>query len=493
MSSHSASVEDGGEGRSSRAHIHLLMPESRNRQLLSQRLDGQYEHSTSGPDSDPQVDPDLWILDRQGLAAQGDALAERREAIEPLFEPVLLIADPDCPREAYADLLQRVDDIVEAPVREATLEARIENLLNQRRLSMRLARANDALQESITDLRVMEEAFEAAPKGVTITDPTREDNPLVFVNDAFERITGYTEEDVLGRNPRFLQGPSTDPAAVRRLADAVSNGRPVSETLVNYRADGRRFWNDVVVSPAKASDGAITHFVGFQTDVTRAITRQQRLSVLNRILRHNLCNDLNVILGHADNLEGPLSGTKQSEDVEAISRAAEKLLDTGMDARRIDRILGRESRGDQPTDLEAAIATVRDRVGDRPVEFREEIAPGEWTVRGDGIVPALMELVDNAIDHTGDGRSTVMITVGAASGSSDLVELCVVDDGAGIPDGAVDVLRKRSETQLEHNVGLGLWLVHWVVTRIGGEVEFGSLDGTGTVVRLTLPRYAEND
>jgi len=105
----------------------------------------------------------------------------------------------------------------------------------------------------------------------TITDPREPDNPLVWVNPSFTRITGYEHHEVVGRNCRFLQGPATDPAAVAGIRDAVQARRTVTTTLLNYRKDGTAFWNQLSISPVFDGSGALVSFVGVQTDVTERV------------------------------------------------------------------------------------------------------------------------------------------------------------------------------------------------------------------------------
>jgi PAS domain S-box-containing protein len=135
------------------------------------------------------------------------------------------------------------------------------------------------------DASLVERAVGAAPVGVTITDPHRPDNPLVYVNDAFTRITGYDREAALGRNCRFLQGPDTDPDRIDALRTAVENREPATVELLNYRADGDPFWNEVTVAPLRES-GDVTHFVGFQTDVTARKVAEQALAERTETLEH---------------------------------------------------------------------------------------------------------------------------------------------------------------------------------------------------------------
>jgi PAS domain S-box-containing protein len=105
----------------------------------------------------------------------------------------------------------------------------------------------------------------------TVTDPRQPDNPLVWVNPSFTRITGYETEDVIGRNCRFLQGPATDAGTVARIRDGLEARRTVTATLLNYRKDGSAFWNQLSVSPVFDGDGELVSFVGVQTDVTERV------------------------------------------------------------------------------------------------------------------------------------------------------------------------------------------------------------------------------
>jgi len=105
----------------------------------------------------------------------------------------------------------------------------------------------------------------------TITDPREPDNPLVWVNPSFTRVTGYGYDEAVGRNCRFLQGPATAPDAVAQIRAALAEERPVSLTLLNYRKDGTAFWNQLSISPVFDGDGQLVSHVGVQTDVTERV------------------------------------------------------------------------------------------------------------------------------------------------------------------------------------------------------------------------------
>jgi phosphoserine phosphatase RsbU/P len=117
-------------------------------------------------------------------------------------------------------------------------------------------------------LELKDRALAASAEGITIADASLPDNPLIYANAGFERLTGYSVADVLGRNCRFLQGPGTDPATADRLRAAIHEKREVTVQLLNYRKDGTPFWNRLSITPVQNAAGAVTHFIGVQSDVT---------------------------------------------------------------------------------------------------------------------------------------------------------------------------------------------------------------------------------
>ncbi|WP_432571985.1 SpoIIE family protein phosphatase [Kineococcus sp. SYSU DK005] len=186
-------------------------------------------------------------------AARGNDLAEAREALWVVGLPLT-----DTPVEQLSTLAL----VVLLPLRERQL--------------VRGAR------ESAEQLH--SRAVLASDLSFTISDPNRDDDPLVWVNPAFERVTGYGR-DVLGTNCRFLQGPGTDRAAVRRISAALRAGETVTELLLNYRKDGTAFWNEVVISPVRDASGRITHHVGVQSDVTLRVQAERERDAALEVAR----------------------------------------------------------------------------------------------------------------------------------------------------------------------------------------------------------------
>ncbi|WP_049984431.1 PAS domain-containing protein [Halorubrum sp. BV1] len=133
--------------------------------------------------------------------------------------------------------------------------------------------STDAVDEALKT-RTMDEA----PVGITIADATQSDMPLIYVNAAFERMTGYSPSYAVGRNCRFLQGEGTREKPVRQMRAAIENEEPVTVELRNYRRSGELFWNEVTIAPLRDESGAVAYYVGFQQDVTRRKRAEQAAS-----------------------------------------------------------------------------------------------------------------------------------------------------------------------------------------------------------------------
>ena len=165
------------------------------------------------------------------------------------------------------------------------------------------------------ELELKERAMNEATVGIQITDPRQNGNPLVYVNDGFERMTGYDREEAIGRNPRFLQGADTDPEQVARLRDAVSKAEPVSLELQNCRKDGTPYWTRLTLTPVRDENGTVQNFVGIQQDVTESKQREQQkqatVDVLERAYEVTTDNDRSF----EDKLQGLLAAGREYLDL----------------------------------------------------------------------------------------------------------------------------------------------------------------------------------
>ena len=132
--------------------------------------------------------------------------------------------------------------------------------------------------------QVLSKILDSCVNGVTLADPDQEDMPLVYVNKAFEIITGYTLAETVGRNCRFLQGDEHNQAGVKQLKEGIKHRKPVEVVLRNFRKNGELFYNHLLVSPLFDSHGNLLYFLGVQLDITPKIRAEEEIKALKEQL-----------------------------------------------------------------------------------------------------------------------------------------------------------------------------------------------------------------
>ncbi len=360
--------------------------------------------------------------------------------------------------------------------------------------------AVDGLITNVTDQKEYElelewksKAMDEAPMGIVISDPSQEDNPLIYVNNGFTEVTGYSEAEILGQNCRFLQGPLTEEEPVKEVREAIDEREPVEVDLLNYRKNKIPFWNHVLISPITDADGELTHFVGFQNDITSRVESERRVEVLNRILRHNLRNNLNTVLGHLTLLgENP---SVSDEKITTIESAVVDLIETSQKARQIQSRLHNISFQPESLHIEHVVdkAISHGKSIDEDVEITTNIDPTLIVLASESITVAVKELVENAIIHSTETSPSISIVTETSTVSFqheqkdvDAVTINIDDTNSTIPDIELTRLLGEEESPVHHGTGLGLWLVNWIVTMTGGIIHHTKRDGGGNRISITL-------
>jgi PAS domain S-box-containing protein len=470
-----ATEEGNGDGAVDEPRVLLFMSPGRNRELLAGTLGDRYRVETATDPAALETGFDCCVLGHEAFGRVADAVETTRERAA-VFLPFVLLVPPgvDGVRETAWEY---VDDVIDLPVGKAQLHARVGNLIERRRTAAELA-------ATVDDLRLKERAMDEAPVGITITDPTREDNPMVYVNERFETLTGYDRSEALGRNCRFLQGEDTDPRTRRHLRERIDAELPVAADIVNYRKSGERLWQRLDVAPVRDDDGTVSNFVGFQTEITDRKLRERRLEVLNRVLSHNLKNKMNVIEGHVALLEREFDGDPPAS-LDAIAGAARALMGLAESVRETERVVADDGASQGPFDLTEHVVRLVDMFGDRYPEATIETALPEAPCRvaSTGPIAAVEEAIDNAIKHDGSPAPSVEVRVESRDG---WVDVEIADEGPGIPDQEIRVL-ERGETSLNHADRLGLWLIYWAVTKAGGQFDVSESAAGGSLVTLSVP------
>ena len=128
--------------------------------------------------------------------------------------------------------------------------------------------------------RLLQRMVDASQDGIVVAEQEGEDNILIYVNDAFEALTGYSRDDILYQDCRFLQAGDRDQRGLQLIREAIASGKPTRQVLRNYRKDGTHFWNELSITPVFNESDQLTYFIGVQKDVSQQVKAEQRVAQL---------------------------------------------------------------------------------------------------------------------------------------------------------------------------------------------------------------------
>ncbi|WP_045738704.1 hybrid sensor histidine kinase/response regulator [Xanthomonas sp. MUS 060] len=351
-----------------------------------------------------------------------------------------------------------------------------------------------------------------------VTDPHQPDNPIIFVNNAFLEMTGYSHEELIGNNCRFLQGPDTDRETVRSVRDAIAAHTEVAVEILNYRKDGSSFWNALYISPVYDERGELVYYFGSQLDVSRrrdaedALRQAQKMEALGQLtggIAHDFNNLLQIMSGYLELIENAV----QSEPVTSplLSKSVERARDAASQAARLTQQLlafarkqKLEGRVLNLNTLVAGMSDVAKRTLGDSIAFSLELASDLRNCRIDPTQAevALLNILINARDAMAEQpvprlviqTRNVSVRVNEPTTYDNLLPghyvcVSVTDNGSGMPPEVLArVLDPFFTTKDEgKGTGLGLSMVYGFAKQSGGAVRLYSEDGHGTTVRLYFP------
>lgn len=264
-------------------------------------------------------------------------------------------------------------------------------------------------------------------------------------------------------------------------------------TILYEQAEGVTMVHRTLVTANAAAGGGVAGLVVGVYDVRqrrardRASRRERQLTVLNRVLRHDIRNEANVIWGRAELLA--CDSATDREHIRTIRDHAAALVEIGDHAKAIERMLRPEEMEFVTVDVGTVVESCLERLRREYPDVEIEAAvPDGTTARAHPLLEsAVTNVLDNAVAHNDAASPRIEVSaVPVTRNGSSFVDLRVADNGPGIPESEVAVLERGYETPLAHSGGLGLWLVNWLVTAAGGEVEIETDGGRGSVVHLLL-------
>jgi len=321
---------------------------------------------------------------------------------------------------------------------------------------------------------LFEQAMAQTRMAICLTDPNQDDNPIVFANRAFRELTGYSSEDILGNNCRFLQGPDTDQRKVQLIRDAIAREDVIVVELLNYRKDGSSFWNALHLGPIYDDAGKLKYFFGSQWDVTdvhAARADELHARLMARELSHRMKNMFAVIgaivtmTGRHDGVES--AAKKINGRVYALGRAHEATLDIA-------------SRTD-PVDLAPVIRTILSPYGEDG-DSGVRLHGGE--VRVDSNIVSILGLVLHELATNATKYGALGVDDGAVDISWRMDE-----------DGGRDLVLEWRESggpaiaEAPQNLGMGSGIITNLLDLADGEINLDWREnGLHAVVRLPSPK-----
>lgn len=310
------------------------------------------------------------------------------------------------------------------------------------------------------------------------------------LNDAVVITDGEGEVIELNYTARKLFGSQQETAGVHittLLGKSLTDLR--GSTPIEIETDSRQDLFDPTVSEITDQHDHLLGYAVLLRDITETTIRKQRVEVFNRLMRHNLRNDISVVLGQLSVVQEHADDPAIADNLEMIGETGRELVALSDKIRELEQLLSVDTETPQSIHLRSLVAQVVENLDiEQEAEFqyqgKDQVS---LAATPDQLRAALENLITNAIEHNNDDRPEVKVRVRRNPGASYPVEIAVLDNGPGIPEQERQAMTTGEETPLVHSSGIGLWTVHWIVRSLGGKLSFDSREPQGTVVRLQLP------
>ena len=338
-------------------------------------------------------------------------------------------------------------------------------------------------------------AVEQAAEMIMITDVAW---TIEYVNPAFERITGYTAAEVLGKTPNILKSGQHDEAFYRQMGETLERGEVWSGRFVNRRKDGSLLEEDATISPVRDPSGKVAHFVAVERDVTQEVAlenqlrQMQRLEAIGRLaggVAHDFNNLLQAMLGQTQLIHA--SPGDSSRVADTVAELEQHIRRGAALSRQLLLFSRRETAKPERLDLNDVVggaAQLLRRLVRENIAFAVTLADEPLPVVADRgqLDQVLMNLVVNAADAMPEGGR---LAIGTGRGDGETVSVWVEDSGHGVPLEIRDRIFEPFFTTkgADKGSGLGLAVVHGIVTQHNGKITVSDREGGGTVFRIELP------
>ena len=371
---------------------------------------------------------------------------------------------------------------------------------------------DDQIDKFVQKLKTV---FDKSPEGMVISDMTNDDNPIVYANNTFLDMTGYSKQEIVGRNCRFLQNNDRDQSGIKDVRAAIEADEPCRVTLRNYKKDGSLFYNRLSLFPIHDQENKTKFYVGIQDDISDLIMSKEEIAELERLnefknemmgmAAHDLRNPLTVILNYADFLiddhlnVDAIFNNDQFQQIKEIKEASEymvQIVENFLDISIFES--GTMKLDKKNIDLveliNQAASLSRTSANKKNIAITTHLPDSTLHIEIDRhkFRQVLDNLLSNAIKFS---HPDTEIEIGIKQSNKEKsIIVFVKDQGQGIPEDEIDQLFDPfpeisvEATEGEESTGLGLAIVQKIIEAHDGKIEVESEVGTGSTFLINIPK-----
>jgi len=363
-------------------------------------------------------------------------------------------------------------------------------------------------ERSEEQVYIRTKAMESTADGIFIIDAQKPDFPVIYANPSFQAMTGYGRREILGKNYFLLYGAEADPRVIEEISRAILQGSQFHGEMLSFRKNGERYWNLLRIAPVRDAVGAVTHYVGIQTDITLMrqreseikeqrdellhVTRVGKLAEFVSSLAHEISQPLTAILSYAQAAQRML-GDRDPE----VQKVLQYIINDDQRAseviRRLRSLLKKSEPEMKPLDMNAliqdTIALVATDVAVRNDVLKTELVSDLPVINGDRIQlqQVLLNLISNSFDAMESSQDFREMLISTARKDKDTIQVAVKDSGCGIPTQNIPKLFTHFFTSKPDGLGMGLSISRSIVEAHGGRLEVENNPDRGVTFYFTLP------
>ena len=390
---------------------------------------------------------------------------------------------------------------------------RLEGLVQQQADELKVKNGqlkNGAKKQARSDeqINIRTKAMESTTDGIFIIDAKKQDFPVVYINQSFQKMTGYAKSEILGRNYFLLYGVGVDPRIVKEIKYTIRKGKSFHGEMLNFQKNGKKYWKLLRIAPVRDASGAVTHYIGIQTDVSLMkekeleideqreellhVTRVGKLAEFVSSLAHEISQPLTAILSYAQAAQRMLA-EREPELQKILSyvisddqRAVEVI-------KRLRSLLKKGVPENKPLDINVVInevvALLSTDAAVRSSVIKTELDVNLPLIRGDRIQlqQVLLNLISNSFDALENSLDPREILIRTWRKDTDTIIVEVKDSGCGIPAQNMSKLFTHFFTNKPDGLGMGLSISRSIIESHSGRLDVKNNSDRGATFYFTIP------